>query len=89
MKSIQILRSQIDKIDEKIDKLLLKRAQKVLKIKALKKSQKLPITDVNREKEIFSKFSSEYEIAIFKGIVKASKKIQQSSSKSSSIMNKK
>lgn len=77
MNKLLKIRQQIDKIDEKIAKLLLKRAQKVLEIKDIKKSQKLSITDQNREKEIMEKFSSPYEIAIFKAIIKASKKLQK------------
>lgn len=78
MEKLHKIRLEIDKIDEKITKLLLKRAQKVLKIKDIKKSKKLPITDQNREKEILQKFSTPYERDIFKTIIRASKQLQNS-----------
>lgn len=88
MKNLDKLRLDIDKIDRKIDKLLSEREKKVLEINDLKKSQKLPIKDKTREKEIFSKLSSPHSIIIFKAIIRASREIQ-SSQKNRPVLNKK
>ena len=68
MNKLTVLRRKIDKIDEKIANLLRKRAEKVIEIKKLKKSKKLPVTDYNREREILDKLENDYEKAIFKKI---------------------
>ncbi|MDA1060472.1 MAG: chorismate mutase [bacterium] len=76
MKSIKSGRQEIDKIDHEISKLLKKRMAKVLKIKELKKKRGLPKTDQDRENEILEKLDSNYEKAIFKEIIKQSRKLQ-------------
>mgnify|MGYP001560198056 CR=1 FL=1 len=77
MNKLTVLRRKIDKIDEKIANLLRKRAEKVIEIKKLKKSKKLPVTDYNREREILDKLENDYEKAIFKKILLESRKIQK------------
>lgn len=56
--SIKKLRKEIDKIDQQIIKLLEKRALIAKEIGRLKEKQKLPITDLKREKEILKKLKN-------------------------------
>lgn len=81
MDKIHILRAQIDKIDEKINKLLEKRKEKALKIGEIKKKTNIKITDNTREKAILDKFSDTYSQNIFKKIISESKKLQKSHQK--------
>lgn len=71
------LRKKIDKIDKKIAELLEKRATEVVKIKELKKSRQLPVTDPDREKEILNNLKNNYEKNIFRQILVESRKQQK------------
>ena len=55
MKNLSVLRSNIDKIDQKILLLIKKRLEIAKKIGQVKKENKLPIKDIIREKEIIDK----------------------------------
>jgi chorismate mutase len=77
MKSINNIREEIDKIDEKIVKLLQERVKKVKEIKAAKTQSKSPIFDEKREKEIKNKLTTKYEKEIFKKIIEESRKLQE------------
>jgi len=52
---IKKLRAQIDKIDEKLLKILAERFKITQKVGEYKKKYKLPVIDREREKEIFQK----------------------------------
>lgn len=71
------LRKKIDKIDKKIAELLEKRAIEVVKIKKLKKSRQLPVTDPDREKKILNNLKNNYEKNIFRQILVESRKLQK------------
>lgn len=71
------LRKKIDEIDKKIAELLGKRATEVVKIKELKKSRQLRVTDPNREKEILNNLENNYEKNIFQQIFIESRKLQK------------
>ncbi|MFA5948105.1 MAG: chorismate mutase [Candidatus Gracilibacteria bacterium] len=81
MDKIHILRAQIDKIDEKINKLLEKRKEKSLKIGQIKIKTNVKITDKTREKAILDKLVDSYSKNIFKKIISESKKLQKSHQK--------
>ncbi len=76
MDKIQKLRKKIDRIDDKISKLLKKRAKIVIEIGNQKRQNKSSIEDKNRETEIISKKENDYEKNIFKSIISESKKLQ-------------
>lgn len=57
MNPLKTYRKKIDKIDNKIIRLLDKRLIVAQKIGEYKKQNNLPITNLNREKEILNKFS--------------------------------
>lgn len=76
MDKIQNLRKNINEIDTKISDLLKERLNSVKKIGEIKKSQNLPVTDSNREKEILSSLDTDYEKEIFKIILSESRKHQ-------------
>ncbi|PIZ76037.1 chorismate mutase [Candidatus Peregrinibacteria bacterium CG_4_10_14_0_2_um_filter_38_24] len=76
MKSINPLREEINRIDEKILNLIRERAKISLGIGKAKKLSKTPILDKNREKEIIKKLKTPYEIQIFKKIISESRKLQ-------------
>lgn len=73
-KKVKKLRKKIDETDKKIAKLLRQREKIVKQIYKFKIKNKLSISDKNREKEILSKFKTPYEKAIFKEILRQSKK---------------
>ncbi|MBI4975561.1 chorismate mutase [Candidatus Peregrinibacteria bacterium] len=73
---IKKIRLAIDKIDEKILKLLRKRAFNVDKIAQLKAKNNMPVTDTDREKDILSKTKNKSEEEIFKKILEKSKNQQ-------------
>lgn len=77
MDEIAKIRKSIDKIDQKISKLLTERETKVKILKEYKKNNKLPIKDKSREKEILEKLSNQSQKNIFKKILSESRKIQQ------------
>lgn len=74
----------LDKIDEKISKLLNKRFKIVNEIKAIKKQEKRPILDIKREEEIIFKNKKYLEEKyhnnfkkVYKVILEVSKDIQK------------
>ena len=84
MKEIEMLRGEIDLIDDKMIELFEKRVELAIKIGAIKKSNSIEITDDEREKEIFKMvvsklknkdFSIETE-ELFKDIIRLSKNVQ-------------
>lgn len=76
MNTLKILRRKIDKIDEKIIKLLQKRAKAIKKIRQIKAKLGLRVVDKERENEILEKLEGIYEKEIFKKILAQSRKIQ-------------
>ena len=56
---LEKFRSQIDKIDSEIVKLLNQRAELALRISELKAKEQLPVFDSEREQKIFEKLCSE------------------------------
>lgn len=76
------LRKKIDKIDNSLAELLRRRAEEVIKIKELKKLQKLPVIDTNREKKILKNLKNDYEKNIFKQILIESRKLQKKPNRS-------
>ncbi|MEK7673344.1 MAG: chorismate mutase [Patescibacteria group bacterium] len=81
MQNLDQIRGKIDKIDQKLDMLLQKRANLVFKLKKIKKIAKIPVEDKKREAEILSKFDSKYVKTVFKTILSASKILQKSPNK--------
>jgi len=75
-KELKNLRKQIDKIDKKLHKQLLKREKVVTKIGEIKKQRKLPIHNPQREKEVLSKIENKYVKKIFKEIIEISRRVQ-------------
>ncbi len=55
MDDLKNLRSKIDDVDEKILQLLAERVQICGAVGSTKKSQKLPIRDTQREKEVYNR----------------------------------
>ncbi len=76
MDQIKKIRKKIDNIDERISKLLKKRAEKVIAIGVIKKEEKLDIKDEEREAKIITKLDTDFEKEIFKKIIEESRKIQ-------------
>ncbi len=76
MKSITILREEIDKVDSEILDLIRKRAEISVAVGEAKKLSKAPVLDKNREKEILKKLKTPYEVRIFKKIIIESRKLQ-------------
>jgi len=77
MDELKKLRGEIDKIDEKLSKLLKKRVKIIKEISEHKRKNSIPTTNKNREEEIFSKLESDFEKNIFKKIIEESKKVQK------------
>lgn len=86
MNPLKTYRKKIDKIDNKIIRLLDKRLIVAQKIGEYKKQNNLPITNLNREKEILNKFSKKTKKTklkknfinkLFKLIFKNSKEVQK------------
>ena len=83
-KKLNEYRKEIDSIDTEMKELFLKRMSISKKIGDFKKSNKLEVLDLNREKEIIEKNSSdiddkkmkEYYIEFYKKIIDISKKHQ-------------
>ena len=83
-KKLNEYRKEIDSIDTEIKELFLKRMYISKKIGDFKKLNKLEVLDLNREKEIIEKNSSdiddkkmkEYYIEFYKKIIDISKKHQ-------------
>jgi monofunctional chorismate mutase len=76
MKSVNLLREDINKIDSKILDLIRKRAKMSVAVGEAKKLSKTPVLDKTREKEILKKLKTPYEIQIFKKIISESRKLQ-------------
>lgn len=76
MNKMTDLRKKIDDIDAKIIALLKKREGVIREIGLIKKEKDQKITDLEREKAITSKLNTKMEKAVFKAIIKESKKIQ-------------
>lgn len=74
MSQLHDLRRKINQIDQKLSQLLQERFEVSSTIQALKKEQKLPKKDPQREKEIIEKLENDYEKEIFKKILEESKK---------------
>ncbi len=76
-------RNEIDKIDDKLLRLLLRRLELSSIIGKIKKEGHMPTFDQAREDEIFDRLNAasmekyEYIEPIFKGILKSSKIIQE------------
>ncbi|MFX1308505.1 MAG: chorismate mutase [Promethearchaeota archaeon] len=84
METVEKFRNKINAIDDKIIKLLNRRANLVLKISNLKKKYDLEIYQPLREKEIIERIRTKYTIykpsdiiAIWEEIIRASKSIQE------------
>lgn len=77
MTNLEEIRKKLDIIDEKIGKLLEDRVEKVIEIKKIKESKKLPIINHQREKEILDKMDTQYKKNIFKKILSESRKLQK------------
>lgn len=81
MKKLLAQRDQIDRLDEKISKLLIQRLDLSQEIIRTKKRYKLPVTDAERENEIFDKVSEarkpaqkNYLLQVYKTILRQTKK---------------
>ena len=77
-------RASIDKIDEEIQELFVKRMEIASKIAEYKHTNNISITNSNREEEIFNKISnnknkiiSNYYLDVQKCIIKKSKEYQK------------
>lgn len=77
MKNLEKIRKELDRIDDKIGKLLQKRVKLIIDVKKIKKSQKLRIVDPQREKDILQKRETKFEKEIFKKILLESRKLQK------------
>ena len=80
------LREKIDKVDEKIIKLIAKRFSVVEKIKSFKRNNHIPVFQKKREEEILNhvrllnknyKLSEKFIIKIWKEMLEESKTYQQ------------
>jgi chorismate mutase len=87
MQDIQKLRKRIDEIDEQILRLLSERAEICRSIGFLKRDNEIPITDLNRESEIYAKIKgkapdfgldAEQVEAIYRQIVNMCSTVQES-----------
>lgn len=76
MTKLEKIRKKLDLIDDKIIKLLQKRAELIIEVKEIKKIEKLKIKDPKREKFILEKTKNDYEKEIFKKILSESVKLQ-------------
>lgn len=76
MDKLEKIRKQLDSLDNKISKLLQKRAKLVIGVKKIKKAEGIKIKDPKREEFILSKMESNFEREIFKKILKESRKLQ-------------
>lgn len=76
MNKLEKIRKQLDLIDNKIIKILQKRAKLIMKIKEVKENEKIRIKDPKREKYILEKMENNYEREIFKKILLESRKLQ-------------
>ncbi|MBT4917505.1 chorismate mutase [Candidatus Peregrinibacteria bacterium] len=82
MKEINKIRKEIDRIDDKLSSLLKKRLVEIKKVAALKKaskSSKDSVQDKKREEEILEKLETEFEMEIFKKILRESREYQKAS----------
>ena len=85
MKKLRKLRNKIDKIDNEISSLLLKRKKVIKRIGEYKKKEGIPIIDKNREKELILKLKNKtnnkkeqnYLVEIFASIIRNSRKVQR------------
>lgn len=77
MKSINLLREEIDEVDAKILDLIRKRAKISVDVGEAKKLSKTPVLDKTREKQILKKLKTPYEIQIFKKVISESRKLQR------------
>ncbi|MBT3299377.1 MAG: chorismate mutase [Candidatus Marinimicrobia bacterium] len=82
---INILRQEIDKLDDQILKLLVNRFQISAKIGDVKSSEELLVGDPNREREIIDRLAHQFErdfnrediASIFSPVYQISKNIQK------------
>lgn len=81
MTKLEKIRKQLDLLDDKIIKLLQKRAKLIIKVREVKKNKKLKIKDPQREQFILEKTQNNYEREIFKKILSESVKLQAKSPK--------
>jgi chorismate mutase len=70
-KQIEELRKEIDEIDDQLVERLNERAQRVLKIRELKKQGKLSLFDPKREEEIFNRAISNNKGPLFDETLRA------------------
>lgn len=73
---LKSLRAKIDLIDSRIKKILTERFKTVLQIAKYKKANNLTTFDKKRETEILDKIEDSSQKAIFKQILKESRKEQ-------------
>ncbi len=78
---LESLRAKIDLIDSKIKKLLSERFGIASEIAKYKKANNLQTFDSGREKEILGKMDTTHQKAVFKQILKESKKVQDPGNK--------
>ena len=85
MEEIEKLRSKLDEIDIKLLELIMKRIDIVRLIGSIKKRHNMPITDKDREEEVYNKVvkfallhnMDSYQVKIiFREIMMLSKKVQ-------------
>lgn len=76
MTKLEKIRKQLDLIDDKIIKLLQKRAKLIIEVKEVKKNEKLKVKDPKREQFILEKTQNNYEREVFKKILSESVKLQ-------------
>ena len=87
-KNIEIIRKEIDEIDDQIVDLLNKRGNAVIKIGSIKKTLKIDVSQPHREKEVIDRITKKSTVfkkssieAIWKEVISASKVIQGTISK--------
>jgi chorismate mutase/prephenate dehydratase len=84
-RSIEEIRKEIDRIDDRLIELLSQRARLVLEIGDLKKAQGLPVYVPDREQEIHQRvqalnpgpLSNEAIVRLFKEIIQESRNLEQ------------
>lgn len=76
MTKLEKIRKQLDLLDDKIIKLLQKRAKLIIEVREVKKNEKLKIKDPQREQFILEKTQNNYEREVFKKILSESVKLQ-------------
>ncbi len=69
-------RIEIDKIDRQIGKLLAKREQKITEIVKIKRSEGIPVINMEVEKNKLKKFNSTFQKNIFRKIFIESRNLQ-------------